>query len=168
MPTKRKKTAYLEAFDLKLKVGDFIMKKNFTLFGSRVNKSAMLEIKKVQRHPKWQNHALNRGGVLLNGVFELLQDSVEVITAEKAQEIQAIYEDFKISESTKPELNTSCVREDNGKQKEALSESSARRVLYRYKMLNPSGGYEIYRCSHCKELHLGKTLNTPLANTLIL
>lgn len=161
-----KPVQYAEAFDLKLKVGDLIMKKNFTEFGSRANKTAVLEITKVQRHPKWQNHAWNKGGVKLNGVFEILQDDVEVLTPERAKEIQAIYEDFKISESTKPELNTSCVREDNGKPKEALSESAAKKVLYRYRMLNPTGGYEVYKCTHCKELHLGKTLNAPLANTL--
>ena len=161
--SKKKYPKYTEAFDLKLKVGDLIMKKNFAEFGSRTNKTAVLEITKVQ---KWQNHAWNRGGVKLNGVFQLLQDSVEVLTTERAKEIQEIYDDFKISESTKPELNTSCVREDNGKPKEALTESAAKRVLYRYRMLNPTGGYEVYRCTHCKELHLGKTFNAPLANTL--
>jgi hypothetical protein len=144
------------AHEIQLKAGDFILKDNGNLFGRKDNKHAVVKINKVTHAPG--RHLANKRMVRVNGVYDFSEHTVKVITPEKAAEIIELYETCKeINESLKPDLNTSCFREDNGQPKVPIDPKAAQKLLYQFRMRNPEGGYEIYRCTHCGHLHLGKT-----------
>ena len=148
--------------EIQLKVGDFIVKNNSGIFGSNTGSkdySSRTPVLKVER----VTHASgpeNKRMIQINKKYTISEYSVKVVSSERAEEILAIYESCKeINESLKPDLNTSCFREDNGQPKVVVDPLVARQLLFQFKMKNPEGGYQIYKCTHCGNLHLGKTRN---------
>lgn len=50
------------------------------------------------------------------------------------------------------------IREDNGEEKKSYtSEYQAKTVLFAWRHKKPEGKFELYKCSVCNELHIGKT-----------
>jgi hypothetical protein len=148
--------------EIQLKVGDYVVKNNHGIFGSNTgakdysSRTPVLKIEKVTHDSGPENKRMIR----INKKYTISEYSVSVVSQERAEEILAIYESCKeINESLKPDLNTSCFREDNGQPKVAVDPLGARQLLFQFKMKNPEGGYQIYKCSHCGNLHLGKTRN---------
>ncbi len=147
---------------IKLKVGDYIIKNNFGLFGSNCgvkdysSKTPVLLIERIT--PASGNHPANKRLVAVNKKYNFSEYDVTVVTPERAKEILDLYESCKeINVSLKPDLNTSCFREDNGQPKQSVDPRGAQKLLFQFRMKNPDGGYEIYKCNHCGNLHLGKT-----------
>jgi hypothetical protein len=144
------------AHEIHLKVGDFILKDNGNLFGRKENKVPVVKIKRITHAPG--RHLASKKMVRVNGTYDFSEYMVKVISPERAEEINALYESCKeINVSLKPDLNTSCFREDNGQPKVPIDPSAAQKLLYQFRMRNPEGGYEVYECKHCGNLHLGKT-----------
>jgi hypothetical protein len=144
------------AHEIQLKVGDFIFKDNGNLFGRKDNKVPVVKIHRVTRMPG--RHLPSKKMVRVNGVYDFSEHTVKVISPERAAEITKLYESCtEINQSLKPDLNTSCYREDNGQPKLPIDPRAAQKLLFQFRMRNPEGGYEIYKCTHCGNLHLGKT-----------
>ncbi len=148
--------------EIKLNVGDFIVKNNSGIFGSNTgskdydSRTPVLKIDRVTHASG--NHNMLKKMLQINKKYTISEYDVKVVSPERAEEILSIYESSKeINESLKPDLNTSCFREDNGQPKVAIDPLGARQLLFQFKMKNPEGGYQIYKCAHCGNLHLGKT-----------
>lgn len=142
--------------EIQLKVGDFILKDNGNLFGRKDNKRAVVKINRITHAPG--RHLANKKMVRVNGIYDFSEYMVKVISPERADEINKLYDSCKeINVSLKPDLNTSCFREDNGQPKVPIDPKAAQKLLYQFRMRNPEGGYEVYECKNCGNLHLGKT-----------
>jgi rubrerythrin len=147
---------------LKLKVGNIVRKTNGELFGGH-GESPYPTIK-ITKIGAWAN-----GLYILNNLYVIDQEKLTVIEEDERSRVEKVWEESgEICVSLKPDLNTSCIREDNGEAKMKFSESNFRKALFRHRMRNPSGGYEAYKCSHCDHIHIGKTKNeiAPLHQTL--
>lgn len=139
---------------LKLKIGEIVRKKSGELFGGHGGDPVpALAIEKIGA---WAS-----GRYILNGLYVIEQEKLVVIDEEEKKKIDSIWESTsEISTTLKPELNTSCVREDNGEPKQKFSERSYRKALFKHRVRNPEGGYEAYTCAHCGSVHIGKTRET--------
>lgn len=79
------------------------------------------------------------------------------ITEEESERLRAIWEDSaRIRETLRREISVSCYREDNGEPKMKFTDTRFQSILYTYRMRNPEGEYEAYRCEHCGFVHIGK------------
>jgi hypothetical protein len=132
--------------------GDYIRKKNYDLFGRKV----VLEVNSIKQ-------SKTKKGViffLINGRKWVETAHIEKSSKEESENLQNLFESCKITESLRPNLNTSCIREDNGQPKNKIySERAILRILFMRRMKNPEGGFEAYKCAHCGAFHLGKTIN---------
>lgn len=132
---------------LVLRVGQIIIKKSFTIFNT--DQTPVLTIKKIE---PW-----SIGQYRINGTYVILQKNVEIVNQEEADQIVEIWKSSQhLSELLKDDFNGSCVRED-GKKKQTYSIKQFPHVLFSWKMKKPADGFEAYICSHCNEIHIGKT-----------
>jgi hypothetical protein len=129
------------------KKGDILLKRSRTRFGQA---GPTLTVRSVE--------AFGDGRYRINGKYVFRPEDVEIITEEEALNAELVWEDSgKISTSLKPDLNSSCFREDNGNPKQKFPEDGFQSVLFQARMRNPEGGYEAYRCKHCSHIHIGKS-----------
>jgi hypothetical protein len=137
------------------RVGSFLRKNNFQPFKLPTHQTvACIKIKRI----KFGNKQ-----IVINGTmqFHLSENLPIVISKEQALDfeskwIQIKYELDNIQESRRKEFEH--FREDNGQAKKALNRGNAKAILFKYRQQNPEGNYEVYTCTHCGEIHIGKVL----------
>ena len=130
-------------------IGDFIIKKTYDLFGTSVNKTPVLEIKKIGK--------TKSGQPIFNNAFIIFdENNIEKVTPELATLLFNIFEKCIPTETENAGNINTCIREDNGQPKQKIKLAAINRVLFRFRMTNPSGNYEAYKCSICDHYHLGK------------
>ena len=89
--------------------------------------------------------------------FPVAQTKITVIEEDEALKIQKIWENCQIVETTHKDDITSCVREDNGEEKQKIGNAeSAREILFSHRMKRPEFPYDAYICPHCGFYHIGK------------
>jgi hypothetical protein len=136
---------------LTLQVDQIVTKTNGELFGGHGgNPFPTLTIKKIT---PW-----SVGKYLLNGLYVIDQEKLTVIDEAEQLRIEETWKNLEISEVLKPDLNTSCIREDNGEAKVKFSENSYKKALFKFRIRNPEGNYEAYKCAQCGSIHIGKTV----------
>ena len=148
MPVKFQKNEKLMS-KLKIKVGDYIIKKGRNVFGRGETSTPVLLVESIKCTGNEKRYVFNEH-------YHIEQEFLEVVSKKEAERINEIYDSCVLVESSKPDLS-SCVREDNGQKKVGFPEKHFKHVLFQAKMRNPDGGFQAYTCKHCGEIHIGKT-----------
>jgi len=135
------------------RIGGYLRKFNFEPFSLKGHLLvAFIKIKKVR---------IGTNKVIINDIHFQLSENLPVrISKEYALELQSEWEETKheindLQESKNKDFEH--FREDNGEPKRPLNRALARKILFKQRHMNPSGLYEAYICSHCNEIHTGKT-----------
>ncbi len=139
-----------------LKIGDYIRKRSFGTFGT--DKDSKPVIKVTTLSPILGG----KGGFsrwLINGVYQMIPSDFIIISEKEAIRIMTIWDDSSnVSAVVNDNTNTKCVREDNGKPKVTYNGSTGwRKPLFLFRMKNPNGGFQAYKCPECGNIHIGKT-----------
>jgi hypothetical protein len=137
-------------------VGNYILKKNYNTFGRDTDSTPVLKIDRISAllgkkgFSKW----------LINKEYQMNPSDFDVISEDEAMRIMAIWEESSnLSPVSNDNVNTKCVREDNGKAKVTYSGRLGwRGPLFIFKMKNPDGGFQAYTCPECGQTHIGKTI----------
>lgn len=97
---------------------------------------------------------------LINGYHIFKPTAVEIISEERADQLENLWNSLTISPASPSE--GSHFRTDNGLPKKALAESEWRDILFHYILKSTPDfdvnnlPYEVYVCPECNSLHLGK------------
>jgi hypothetical protein len=138
-------------------VGNYIMKTNYNTFGRDEDAKPVVKITRVTPmlgkkggFSKWQ----------INGAYQMDPNDFDIIEESEAMRIMGIWEDSStLSPVSNDNINTKCIREDNGKAKATYpGRLGWRRPLFMFKMKNPDGGFQAYTCPECGKVHIGKTI----------
>lgn len=136
-----------------LKVGDYIAKKNKQVFGRDHDTCAALRISTITFKGNNQHHSV------VNSMFNIQADHVDIITEEEFNRLNNIFSSLKISETGKPGQNSSHYRTIDGKEKLGYySRDRALQILFHYHLTKPGEEYEAYLCDFCSRFHMGKLL----------
>jgi hypothetical protein len=143
-----------------LVVGDYIRKRSFNTFGTETDSKPVIKISSLS------TILGSKGGFsrwLINGVYQMLPSDFIIISEDEAIRIMGIWEDSaEISPVANVTLNTKCIREDNGKPKVTYhGKAGWRKPLFNFRMKNPNGGFQAYKCPECGKIHIGKTMEIP-------
>lgn len=135
----------------------YVMKKNFTTFGRDVDSKPVVKVHQLV--PLYGKKGGPNGKVLINGSFQVDKNDIIHITEESAIKIIEVWESSGIlSPVVNSNVNTKCVREDNGKPKATYPGTLGfQRPLFTFRMKNPDGGFQAYTCPECGKVHIGKT-----------
>lgn len=83
-----------------------------------------------------------------------------LISQEEAYKLKDIWDEIQKRPILKSlNIENEHFRLDNGKEKEILLERTAKRFLYNFTMKYPEYKYEIYTCTYCGGIHIGKVLS---------
>lgn len=150
MSSKVKSEVNLERFPIKK--GDYVHRKNLLAIGKKIAIEA--NHIKERHHKDGIVYTVNgKGGA--TGFIEHLV----IVSREEAERLNALYSECQVSESVKPGISTSCIREDNGEPKQKHNARSVLPVLFRYRQLYPEKNFEAYKCTICGWHHIGKRLD---------
>lgn len=136
---------------VKLVKGLYLAKKNKQVFGRDHDIAAAIRINTINHQN--QHHAM------VNGLYSILADHVDVITEEEYYRLNGIFQTLQISETGKPGQNNTHYRAMDGKEKLGYhSRDRALSVLYHYRMTKPDDEYDAYLCDVCNKYHMGRLL----------
>jgi hypothetical protein len=143
-----------------LVVGDYIRKRSFNTFGTETDSKPVIKISSLS------TLLGSKGGFsrwIINGVYHMLPSDFIIISEDEAIRIMGIWENSaEISPVANDTLNTKCIREDNGKPKVTYhGKAGWRKPLFNFRMKNPHGGFQAYKCPECGKIHIGKTMEIP-------
>ena len=145
-------------------VGDYIIKTNYNTFGRDADSSPVVKIDRIAPllgkkggFSKW----------LINKEYQMNPSDFDIISEDEAARIMGIWEESShLSPVSNDNANTKCVREDNGNQKATYpGRLGWRRPLFIFKMKNPDGGFQAYKCPECGKAHIGKTISVENVDT---
>ena len=139
------------------KVGDYVVKNNYNTFGREYDSTPVLKLNRI-------THMLGRKGGFSHWVFNksyrMKPDDFKIIDEIEANRILRIWEDsINLSPVTNDNVNTKCVREDNGNPKVTYNGTHGwRKPLFSFRIKSPNGGYQAYECPECGNVHIGKSI----------
>jgi len=139
-----------------IKIGDYIRKNNFVTFGREDDSKPVIKVISLKEMTG------KKGGFrsyLVNEIYQILPKDITVIDEEEARRIIGVWEDSgNISPIFNETENTKCFREDNGKPKVTYhGRKGWQKPLFNFRMKNPLGGFQAYKCPECGKVHIGKT-----------
>ena len=132
-----------------LSVGDIIIKKNNSTFGSSKSEfeTPLLIINSCKSNGKIYT---------INKKFRIhLEDVIKISNTEK-DKILKEWDSFGISPSVEHENRDPCIREDNKSPKLSISPSRVKSMLFLFRRKYKNDAFEIYKCPKCGNLHIGK------------
>lgn len=138
------------------KKGDYIRKSGhelfkFTVFGGNILYSPYDTVRS-------QSHSKEPGFFYINERKYPIENQPIIISKKEADRLSKIWlnidKNLIIEKSTAKEFEH--IREDNGEEKVSLKKKDIKIALYKYQMKNPSAKYNVYTCSVCGGIHLGK------------
>lgn len=141
-------------------VGNYIVKTNYNTFGRDEDSKPVVKITRITPmlgkkggFSKWQ----------INGAYQMHPDDFDIIEESEAMRILGIWEDSAtISPVSNDNVNTKCIREDNGMPKVTYhGRLGWRKPLFMFRMKHPDGGFQAYTCPECGKVHIGKTVDAP-------
>lgn len=136
---------------MEYKKGDYITKKNATLF-----KYKMYDEKYYSAFDVVRNVEVGTDNkIFINGRTHFPETLPTIVSKEEAYRLQEIWEGFanmEVSPSSHQEFEH--FREDNGEAK--INSVDYPEVLYMYALKYPDRKYNVYRCSVCDKIHIGK------------
>lgn len=139
-----------------IKIGDYIRKNNFVTFGREDDSKPVIKVISLS-----EMTGKNGGfrSYLVNGIYQVSPKDITIIDEEEARRIIGVWEDSgNISPIFNETENTKCFREDNGKPKVTYhGRKGWQKPLFNFRMKNPLGGFQAYKCPECGKVHIGKT-----------
>lgn len=130
-------------------IGNFLIKKNHTCFGSE---GPVIQVK--SHYEKYGQHHV------INEVYVLEKHNIKVIPERSANKIIKFWEKCnQIGFFTPVPGRHPCFREDNVTPKVKIKNEDRQNALFR--MINKSGDqrFEIYLCPSCQSFHMGRNPN---------
>lgn len=157
-----KKKKYPQRIDLPFVKGDFIRKRNNSLFNKGGLKgfpdhfvpAIKIKMAIILNHQE-QTWLIN------NRYKNLFLDNLEIITEEKALELENIYKSLKLSIPENISIEETCFTTYTGERTEKRkfnNEYDVMQALYQMKMNRPNEEFHAYECPNCKFYHIGKKI----------
>ena len=138
------------------KKGDYIRKAShelfkFTVYGGNVLYSPYDTVRS-------QSRSKEPGFFYINERKYPIDSQPVIISKKEADRLTKVWLD--VDQNTVIQFSSSQkfehIREDTGEEKISLKQKDIKPALYKYQMQNPNKKYNVYKCSVCGGIHLGK------------
>jgi hypothetical protein len=145
---------------MKLQIGDWIRKENYSLFRETRNNVTPASEERV---PFLQITSIGHThtSLIINEIYFQKRSHLAKMEQEELDHVRKVWEECTLSETDQPIEIGSCIREDTNEPKNKFPEwnNSLRGRLFLRRMLNPNANYDAYKCGICSNYHLGKRKN---------
>ena len=147
---------------MNLNIGKWIRKENFTLFKPIKGTDIPIGGLEYWGTPIMKIETLKYSGdlffVIINGrIFPAKTTKFVVISEDEAMDLLDKWNNCNLVETTHPGDITSCIREDNLKEKQKISTpEKTKEILFQWRLKQPHLPFDGYKCAHCGNYHIGK------------